>query len=555
MKLFYIALIVLLLQNARAQGSGTAASDAAPPPAELPPPTTTQYPAIRPKPPEDPNKESSSFIGDPENLDPLRARQENLKDDAEPVLEDIRQVLDAPAPKKMDEAAPKKEEPENFQVSGPKPLPKKKKVAKRSLPKKVKIAKKSKAKPTVRHNDDPDEAIEKKFHNSYMRYNAEPTSTEAWSTATFGRGEEVYIVQKGDTLWSISETLFGDSLFWPKIWALNRQGILNPHFITPGMKVRFFPGSQEYTPTLSVGEEVKPGGGVEANAEAKAEGLEESGIFNSSTLEANENSATNSLNPLSRSEFMSSEDRKLPSEGVLVAAAGDPTPLPPSMPVYRSSRYFDPPRKIEVIDLEAPKKMYIQPTVDVFLTDRLVLSDLKIARLGNNILGCNVGEVLKDFEFVRKTAASEYTILEALDKLPLENETFLYPYRKVGTLSQYADGKLRIKDCIAELSRNHLFVPTSVLDSLKTRKSSDKEPRIIGGSGIRDQQLFHQHSVVFLDMGSLTFDIGQNFGIISERIDAPAGQFKIMDRFGSFAVGIVTVEMHPIVSGDRVAVQ
>jgi nucleoid-associated protein YgaU len=548
MKLFYIALIVLLTQASWAQENGATEDRQGAP--GLPQPQSVQYPAVRPRPPDDPNKESSSFIGDPENIDPLNSRRDNLKDDAEPVLEDIRQVLDAPPPTK-------KEEPEGFQASSPQAAPKKKPVAKKATAKKnkkAKLPKKVKTK-VVRKVDDPDEAIERSFHNNYMRYNSEPTSVEAWSTATFGRSEEVYIVQKGDTLWSISETLFGDSLFWPKIWALNRQGIVNPHFITPGMKVRFFPGSPDYVPTLSVGGE--PGAGeFSANGELNENGFVSSDGSNSTSQASSAEGNEQKPNPLEYGEFTSSEDRKLPSQGVLVAAAGEPTPLPPSLPVHRSSRYFDPARKIEVIELKDREKLYVQPQVDVFLTDRLVLSDLKIARLGNNDLGCNIGEVVKDFEFIRKTPTDEYTILEPQEKIVIEkNKLFLYPYRKVGTLAQYAEGKLRIKDCVSEINRTHLFVPTSVVNGLKTRKVSDKQPRIIGGAALMDQQIFHQDATIFIDMGSINYEVGQTFGLISERLDAPAGHFKIMDSFGSYAVGIITNEIKPIMSGDRVVTQ
>lgn len=549
MKLFYIALIVLLNHASWAQDS-TAPTDAESSPQAapgLPLPSSVQYPAVRPKPPDDLNKESSSFIGDPENIDPMNSRRDSLKEDSEPVLEDIRQVLDAPPPPKKEEA------PKEFQSSKPKPLPKKKVIVKKApkatakKSKKAKLPKKVKTK-VVRNADEPDEAIERSFHSNYMRYNSEPTSIEAWSTATFGRSEEVYIVQKGDTLWSISETLFGDSLFWPKIWALNRQGIVNPHFITPGMKVRFFPGSPQYVPTLAVG---SGGQGENSSSQANDE-LSEEGFIRS---EEAAQSAYSELNPVEQGEFVSSEDRKLPPQGVLVAAEGQPTPLPPSLPVHRSSRYFEPVRKIEVIDLKEREKLHVETYVDVFLTDRLVLSDLKIALVGNNDLGCNVGEVLKDFEFVRKTPTDEYTILEPLEKITLEKKTFLYPYRKVGTLSQYAEGKLRIKECNSSINRTQLFVPTSVVNSLKTHKISDKQPRIIGGATLMDQQLFHEDATIFVDMGSLSFEIGQSFGIISERIDAPAGQFKIMDRFGSYAAGIITNSAKPIMSGDRIISQ
>ncbi len=50
----------------------------------------------------------------------------------------------------------------------------------------------------------------------------------------------LYVVQKGDTLWDISERFFKDPFFWPNLWSKN-PAIGNPHFIYPGQKLRIFP--------------------------------------------------------------------------------------------------------------------------------------------------------------------------------------------------------------------------------------------------------------------------------------------------------------------------
>ena len=52
-----------------------------------------------------------------------------------------------------------------------------------------------------------------------------------------------YTIQKGDTLWDISEHFFDSAWVWPDVWEKNEQ-IANPHWIYPGEQIRLF-GRQE----------------------------------------------------------------------------------------------------------------------------------------------------------------------------------------------------------------------------------------------------------------------------------------------------------------------
>lgn len=61
-----------------------------------------------------------------------------------------------------------------------------------------------------------------------------------------------YIVQKGDTLWDISQKFIEDPYYWPDLWA-NNPDILNPHLITPGQKLRIYAG-----PIMVIGVEPTP---------------------------------------------------------------------------------------------------------------------------------------------------------------------------------------------------------------------------------------------------------------------------------------------------------
>lgn len=96
-----------------------------------------------------------------------------------------------------------------------------------------------------------DDAREKFFHEVYSRYNAVPTSSATWERLVNQAQVNVYSVQAGDTLWDISNTLFADSQFWPKLWAENSAKIFNPHQIEPGQEILFYAGSSSTPPSFA----------------------------------------------------------------------------------------------------------------------------------------------------------------------------------------------------------------------------------------------------------------------------------------------------------------
>ena len=66
-----------------------------------------------------------------------------------------------------------------------------------------------------------------------------------------------YIVEEGDTLFDLCDQLIDDKAYWPKLWSLNPY-IKNPHVIYPAMRIRFYPGSLDAPPYLTLEELTGP---------------------------------------------------------------------------------------------------------------------------------------------------------------------------------------------------------------------------------------------------------------------------------------------------------
>lgn len=114
-------------------------------------------------------------------------------------------------------------------------------------------------------SDEPDVKREQRLHFLYRKYNKAPTPPERWEEVLKKTVDPSYQIQKGDTLWDISNTFFGDPGFWPKIWSLN-QDIYNPHQILPDGSIQFQPGSISQPPQMGALKEgeTKPPGTPEA---------------------------------------------------------------------------------------------------------------------------------------------------------------------------------------------------------------------------------------------------------------------------------------------------
>ena len=444
------------------------------------------------------NKESSSFIADPDSLDPLPVKRENLKEDEEPVLEDIRQVIDAPIKK----VEPKIKKESTLKSAKQGHSKNKSRISKNKKHSKNALAQNRAGKPgrtaLALANDEPDLSIENKFFRTYKKYNAEPTSNESWSSVLEGRPSEAYIVKKGDSLWSISKTLFGDPNFWPKLWSLNKKGILNPHFITPGKKVIFYAGNGSDIPSLALAD---------------------------------------------------SDDDSSNSKIVRLSNSIEPGLIPDSLPLSRNDRYFLP-KKVLKVELQPQVDVPDNFTSDILLTDKEIVTEATIP-IDEIVKGrCGGDHVLK--LKAMKGTEGVLKIFEPLESLPGENGE-VFSYRDIGEAQIIAENKIKITSCRSVLSESLVFISPSQIDSLRSTKiSTQAVPIIIGGPNLGTQSIFVNLQLAYVNVGNQNVEIGQILKIKSQLTEQTSGEIRVLDKFGSIAIGIVTDVADLIEKGDQV---
>jgi hypothetical protein len=363
-------------------------------------------------------------------------------------------------------------------------------------------------------SDEPDFKKEERFHNIYKKYNSAPTAAASWDKATSQANAQVYNVQRKDTLWDVSKTLFGDSYFWPKIWSLNNEIVLNPHEISPGMKINFYAGTLSAAPSVAFASNapVPP-------SMAKA---------NSASLEPSVDN--NGPPPPFR------KPKKLRH-------------VPESLPIYRFGAVNKPKPKIDIENLRKPI-----PSPLVYVTHYLVEDDLKTN-----------GEV-KETELGGNTASEfQYIIVQVDDPSQkiyysaVPSEIIGSPYRTGHPKAKVIElqGEIELLNTVGEGNNVYRAVvkknigPVTVGAKLisgrlpKANVSPGEQATgnggfIIGGQFGSDRQLFSKHNIVFIDSGSSSgLHEGQTLTVKPNFLNRNSAKSLVKD--GSRSIGTVKV--------------
>ena len=547
--------------------------------------------------PIDLNTQSSSFVPDPDPLDPLPPNSENLKDEDDIVVDDIKEVLNKPIPppvletpqpsvkpsteevhpSKIDEFAGESENRDSYEDNAGKNGGDKKNILTKPRQKNKKTARKGK----IYNNNEPDLELEKRFYRVYKSHNSEPTSTQAWDAVSAPRAAQVYKIQKGDNLYNISGILFGDSQFWPKIWSLNELDIMNPHFIYPNRPIYFYPGTVDMPPTLSLEKTqntilpsaIIPSLPVEKPADLKTPSLptpmahsdvptKEGELFEDNTGEDAIDKSRKAVLSEEKAIDGRTYDRQNTEwkKNIIVRSKKDDDEstsgdIPQSLPNYFSGKYFEPRKadftwdikKAEIKPIEIPPNPYI-------VTRSQISTDYKIS--SSDIVQCKDQYFVPKVEKVNPQAQpGRYFVL---DQLKLMSSTFKTTqiYRWIATADIAADSSLRMVKCRQLVNTDVILVSQDKINELlEPTESGSANMEVLEGLDFTNQSFVAANQFVLLSAGSDLIVPDQTYKIYSKQAGVNVGRVHVVKKKGPLAIGYVIEATDVINLNDTIVVE
>jgi LysM repeat protein len=408
--------------------------------------------------------------------------------------------------------------------------------------------------------DEPDLKRELRFHQIYKMYNESPLPSEVWGEALGKTEAQTYTVQKGDTLWGLSETLFGDANYWPKIWSINNNEIENPHEILPEQIVEFYPGSLEEPPSMAVDE----------SPSDPAVGVEETVSEQTPVVEAQPETKPEPT----LEEFQSQLLRMatLPEPSVKSRAAGA---IPPSLPSWELSRTD--PKKAEVMFEVTPvNRDFGQPEspLTYFISEGGAESSNAVGSVVETEMGT---QTAAEFQYVvvklrEGTAGQRLYAIRKIDELMDKD-------RKLKADLIQVMGEIEVMELVNEKENlyralvrkviNPIHVGSTLLagemptvNSSFAEASAQLDARVVAGEHQVQRRLFAQYALVVLNRGtSQGASVGQTVRLFRQPLSRnelskeksnlrPVGSVKIVQASENFSTGLVVQASEEIRAGD-----
>ena len=478
------------------------------------------------------NKKSSSFVVEPDPLDPLPAKHENIKDGDEIVLDDIKQVLNS----KIEDPSQKKTQSEGLtKTTEEKSFTQLENLNSKSdsLSKSKSLTKKNRKKKKLKTlaPDEADVGLENKLHKIYQTYNINPTSEEQWGVVTSQQTMHIYTVQKNDTLFTISQTLFGDSKFWPKIWSLNKTSILNPHQINPGMEIYFYSGTSGSAPVLSLDKNLMTSHEDMAKADKSLEGDKH---YRQDT------------------EF----NKSLSYQMTKAQKFEDPTAIPESLPLTKNKNYLG--LKVPDIEIKLTDNTYIDRSEyanPYILSADQLKSDFSIPL--NQAAGAAICRENQFIPIVNKknlnaVTPGRYLIVDQLYRNKQRIRS-TYKYKVIGSVTVNEQNQMRISRCDQLYNTDVIIVSEETLSKLNEPVEKFGTGSIVlDGMEFEDQSYYSTNHYMIINMDGLNADTGAELKVYSDQLGKQVGQIKVIKRTGTLGIAVVTEVSDLISQGDRI---
>lgn len=414
---------------------------------------------------------------------------------------------------------------------------------------------------TAAAQEDADAGKEKRLYQIYRNYSSQPTSEQKWSEALSKAKDQTYTIQKGDTLWGISETFFGDPNFWPKIWSLNTS-IYNPHEILPSGSVNFQSGSTTEPPTLGLGGPVDPNADPAVNTVTDtASGATSDGAAGSDPAS---NEAAVGKPKVGQYVDLDLDQIKLPPQSRRISP---PSAIPNSVPPYI---FYQKPELSAELQLTPINRASGSAPMVVghFATDTELISSGEV--LGTEFGFSSAGE-MQDILIKTESLTTGSRVLAVRNLGSLKEAANVLSYAVNGQLQvleavNAAEGifRARVTKAVSRVASGDILIveemPSTIPGSGGTM--SPVAGQIIGGEFSSERRLFGTYNVVYLNAGSARgLNVGsripvyrnpslRNTKTLIRENPAEIGELQVVRVADGVATAVVVRQIEDIRVGD-----
>ena len=420
---------------------------------------------------------------------------------------------------------------------------------------------------------------ESQIYNIYKNFHSSSLSFDEWNVVVSSKNVNTYTVQKKDNLWDISQVLFGDSNYWPKLWSVNPY-IVNPHRINVGDQLSVIMGSETSAPQVIVSSQDGTIGGT-VNA-FSGDRQQREGAFSESICSKDlsavlsKKGSTRVYSEGFKCRVIQKQLKNREREDVVkIKKMGVPS-LPPGV-IPRLRRI---PKSLPVIDFKKPQEIIMEgmafvdpPRLNIIEHYLVEKSDVQIVGKvkSYSALPIRESEIVLDLD-IPVSRGAKLTLIYPLKKVERRSLSIKGPFGYevavagvVEILSAVPNESgyffARIKDLYEPLSRDVQVVEgTPTFFNLKGNLNwSRGSAQVVGSASNKSSNSLTIHTFIYLNRGKSddvnpgeTLKIWSNPSFHKKVERRPLGKILVVHASDNFSTGFVTQLSNVAYVGDYV---